>query len=561
MAVTEERAAMLRSKVPKLTKAFQWIKTVLVKSKAAIIILAVNAVISTVFAMLLALAILLPNAGDKVNHSGTVVLIVNALYALLAFSLLLYPLGGCLADVCCGRYRVLTVSLVLFWFGIVLTCVSIKLTAIPYKSPAFYAFWFVVIFLLFVVGFSGFQSNVVQFGLDQLQEASSEELSIFLHWFVWTDALGRLCIKTLVTYGVCSYPRTYPVIVYGPELTLIILTALMCLTYNKRQAWFYMERGAFNPYKMVFRVLKFVRRNKRPLQRSAFTYTGDETPSRIDYAKTKYGGPFTTEEVEDVKTFLRILGLLLCIGPIFTAEVGTDYLFTVFGIHVGNNYTELRCTESWLLLETGSLSNLVTVAVLPVYMAVLKPYRRKILHRLGVGIAVSVIGLISMLLIDAIGHKTSGTIQCMFTVTIDPPSPNLRLPTYLLLIPNVLSGVGLPVVSITVLEFISAQSPHRMKGLLVGIFYAIKGLYQLLGEITLVPFILPYRHTNGSSVSCGTGYYLVVTIIAVGGLLLYVLAASRYKYRQRGEQPYNQMHVEEYYEREVAAETNQESPS
>ena len=417
-----------------------------------------------------------------------------------------------------------------------------------------------MVFCLYLIGFSGFQSNVVQFGLDQLQEASSEELSIFLHWFVWTDAFGRLCIKVYASIAAChGIAKTG--LTFVPGGVLIILTALACLSYNKLE-WFNIEPAMCNPYKTVFRVLKFAKKHSYALQRSAFTYTGDENPSRIDYAKAKYGGPFTTEEVEDVKTFLRILGLLLCIGPIFTTEVAMSDYFVFFGLHTGRTFF-FTCTTQ---LKSGSVSPLITTLSLPIYMYFMRVFalhRRNaftLLQHLGLGISISACGMLSMLLLDAIGHYSSGTDQCMFTIHIDPPPSTLHLHTPLLLIPIVLNGIGPPLVYITVLEFILAQSPHSMKGFLVGVFYAIKGVFLILGNITIAPFILPYRHTNGSTVSCGTGYYLVVTIIAVGGLLLYVLAARRYKYWQRGEQPYNQMHVEEYYERVVAAETNQESP-
>ena len=50
-----------------------------------------------------------------------------------------------------------------------------------------------------------------------------------------------------------------------------------------------------------------------PEHRSAFTYWEEDIPRRIDLGKNKYGGPFTNEEVEDTKTFLRILPLLLCL--------------------------------------------------------------------------------------------------------------------------------------------------------------------------------------------------------------------------------------------------------
>ena len=66
-----------------------------------------------------------------------------------------------------------------------------------------------------------------------------------------------------------------------------------------------------NPIRQIYVILKFVCQNSQPLSRSAFTY--GEIPSRMDYAKQRYGGPYTTEEVEDVKTFGRILLVLLAL--------------------------------------------------------------------------------------------------------------------------------------------------------------------------------------------------------------------------------------------------------
>ena len=43
------------------------------------------------------------------------------------------------------------------------------------------------------------------------------------------------------------------------------------------------------------------------MHRSAFTYWEEDIPPHIDLGKSKYGGPFTTEEVEDTKAFLRII--------------------------------------------------------------------------------------------------------------------------------------------------------------------------------------------------------------------------------------------------------------
>ena len=57
-----------------------------------------------------------------------------------------------------------------------------------------------------------------------------------------------------------------------------------------------------NPIKHIAKVLNYARKHKYPERRSALTYWEDDYPSRIDLGKDKYGGPFTIEEVEDVKT-------------------------------------------------------------------------------------------------------------------------------------------------------------------------------------------------------------------------------------------------------------------
>ena len=67
-------------------------------------------------------------------------------------------------------------------------------------------------------------------------------------------------------------------------------------------------------------------KNKHPQFQSAFTYCEDELPSRIDFGKSKYGGPFTTEQVEDVKTFLRLL-VIISIASTLAGEVVVMHKF------------------------------------------------------------------------------------------------------------------------------------------------------------------------------------------------------------------------------------------
>ena len=84
------------------------------------------------------------------------------------------------------------------------------------------------------------------------------------------------------------------------------------------------EPAGNNPFATVYQVLKYSWKHKVPERRSAFTYWEEDIPRRIDLGKNKYGGPFTTEEVEDTKSFFSILLLLL----------------SLFGFHLsGNGFT------------------------------------------------------------------------------------------------------------------------------------------------------------------------------------------------------------------------------
>ena len=96
---------------------------------------------------------------------------------------------------------------------------------------------------------------------------------------------------------------------------------ILLIIIKWKRHWFYTEAGQENPYKAVFKILKFASKHKHPLQRSAFTYNDNYILSRLDFAKERYRGPFSTEQVENVKTFFRMLLVLLSMGPVFMLEV------------------------------------------------------------------------------------------------------------------------------------------------------------------------------------------------------------------------------------------------
>ena len=121
--------------------------------------------------------------------------------------------------------------------------------------------------------------------------------------------------------------------------------------------------------------------------------------------------------------------------------------------------------------------------------------------------------------------------------------------------PSILLGLGPLVIKTTALEFISAQSPHFMKGLIVGLFFAIIGLFELVGALALIPFSVMEVWNTASMIqnppvpNCGFGYFVFTLAIAFLGLILFVIVAKKYTYRARDDKPYNQSQVEEIFSR------------
>ena len=164
----------------------------------------------------------------------------------------------------------------------------------------------------------------------------------------------------------------------------------------------------------MINVLNFARKFKYPLQRSAFTYCDDERPSRIDFAELRYGGPFTTEhcQVEDVKTFLRMLKLLLCLGIIFIVEIPISFVaFNIFGAHIGYKADFIsRCTVWAILdLESSSLRYIMVIAHIYIYKVLYGRWTSMFI-RLSAGLLLYILGTVSIL---AIAHTRGPTLPML----------------------------------------------------------------------------------------------------------------------------------------------------
>ena len=332
--------------------SFKLSKYLCLSSKAAILIILWATVVGTAYTFIqdiVAISIL----GSRYALIEDVAILDLIPYVTLTLIMIFYPLSGFIADVRCGRFRTAMFSLALMLFSFMLlgTACTIAFYSVEsntrptlnhglqplYKQTVAIIILLSLVLALFITGLVGFQANYIQLGLDQLLEAPTEHLALFIHYATWVFTCSSVLDVPLLNILDCIPLRKnteLSLFLIVPGSLLSMLSILYAITCWKRHKWFLVEYGQNNPYKIVYRVLNFAMKHKYPLRRSAFNYTDDYIPSRIDFAKALYGGPFTTEQVENVKTLLRILIFLVVLGPLFILQLpASRYIFPLFSFH------------------------------------------------------------------------------------------------------------------------------------------------------------------------------------------------------------------------------------
>ena len=350
-----------------------------------------------------------------------------------------YPLLGHLADVYLTRYRALKCSLVILIGSTLYATVCASAEAIAFDIfdsrilEHLAATVLIPAFILLVVGIGLFEANAIQFGLDQLLEAPTSKLIAFIHWYYWSQSVGQLIISCITDIGgaVVDDKRKLQRLIVGliSVMSTMISSATLVL-YCVSKKHFYVQRAGLNPFKNIYKVLKYSWKHKVPEHRSAFTYWEEDIPRRIDLGKNKYGGPFTNEEVEDTKTFLRILPLLLCL----------------FGYHLaGDGYSapiqlqRTSCPSLPVLLlivyNPQHLPALVRVVGIPLYRLVIikvipKVKTVRMLTKMWVGLYLSLLQVAICIIVVVIvnydttnwihhSHAASDMQQCSYAATQD----------------------------------------------------------------------------------------------------------------------------------------------
>ena len=266
--------------------------------------------------------------------------------------------------------------------------------------------------------------------------------------------------------------------------------------------------------------------------------------------------------MEDVKVLYGIVRLLCTLGPVFFLTFSVISVSSIFRGHILKEYyyeyfvnpQTLGSHIQFILAEDNLLYYLELVILLPLHIIFVRPFISYYIPgtrtKMGMGMLVVIPMLVVSLGIDIIAHKQDGSFSCMLS-TNELESNHTHVSSamasfnYIITIQQTFSRLFEMIILISMYAFILAQSPHAMKGLIIGLSFAIRGIFRAFGPLLFLSFALYWKTT--SLPSCGTVYFFVNIVIGMVSLVVYIRQAKKYQYRLRDEPCHVRRYVEEYY--------------
>ena len=443
------------------------------------------------------------------------------LVILICLSYSSFPLFGLLADVWIGRYKAILIGTVLCFISWIV--IGIGLLAKIYFFIYAEMLWsfYTVAYIIHVCGYSSFYANIIQYNIDQLVGASADELSSVIYWHILSQPLVDLCYYLLQCLFYSS-EHFFMIIFIASGVSVSLVLVSHSFFKHKLENISLIK----NPIKLIVRVLCYARKHKYPENRSALTYWEEEAPSRLDLGKDKYGGPFTEEEVEDVKTVFRMLPLFI---GFFAINFSDDSYSSVFD----SSFTLPTC-----LAVTDSMYSLCSVILMLFYLFFIRvcfyKYIPSMLTRMSVGIFLAFIVTVSKVIL----------------FVIERSHPDINNFGRKLFIPQTIQGLSFMLFYPVSLEFTVAQSPVHMRGVMVGLWYATAwGLSYLNSIIAKFPF-----YCESQYICTSFYYYITKSVLVLIILIVFVILAKRYKYRVRENEVNIVQIVDDHYQRYMEQE-------
>ena len=398
----------------------------------------------------------------------------------------------------------------------------------------------IIYFIILNLGSAPVVTNLFQLAVEQIPDASSSQLASLASWFLFSCVCGSLSSMVFDAVFQCyltSHSESNQNYLSYYTLVNGVIIAFVLSSFALMKHKLVDNSPTSNTIKHIYQVVKYAIKHRRPVQRSAMTYWEEEIPRGMDLAKRKYGGPFTSEQVEDVKTFFR-LSILYLIGffyliSFYASVFSLEYL----GIEMAaknNAFVFVDFCTTFVMYGVFGRSFLWILISIIVYEVIIKPLlgykisdvRRKL--KFGIFLSFIIFSVIATM-VGIIRYSTVNRVNSFWLEV------GLSVPI----------GIASAIISVAGLEFIIAQTPYPMRNFFINVGYNINFF-----AVTFSRFLFLLIHKKCRSRNCPIIYSLMSLSLNFVAMLLFMIAITRYRMRSRGhEDEHQQRWIEEVYDR------------
>lgn len=524
-----------------------------VKNKGALLIIAWNYFVFSLYFLL--------KEGYKEKQWNDPFHVTDTGIALCCLAVLL-PIGGWLADTRIGRYKMIRCSMWIMWIGIVLTTVAeLLLSSVgTVQNDSINNGIYLLMCSIMVIGLSGFMSNIIHLGIDQLIDASATEITSFITWYVMTLFASNITVH-FVTDCVVTASTFYIKTLF----VAVCLSLALCLDFMFQHV-LVKEQVTVKSIRVIIGVIAYTIRN-RHLRHNQIAVASDNgaVPSRFNIAKHMHGGPYTSQQVDNVRRFLSVLAVIGLFAVVLGASEPMMYANEKLEHHlkVWQDMPKLPDAAKvcyWNLAIRYS-SVFFAVATVLLYEFVIHPLfyrclpRFRIMTTYWLGTALFLLWVLSLLTIEIVvyhqhllretvssNHTISQLVRCTF---VDKPDVHFSHTWWY--IPSFLRGLSNFILLSSALQFIWAQTPSNMKGLVLGLAFMFLGFSTFVHYGISSPFI--GDRVFGFKVSgqrgpliCEIWYFLLEAVVFFVVLIMIGVLVRKYG----GRKQRNAVHVDSY---------------
>ncbi|KAH9324446.1 hypothetical protein KI387_004624 [Taxus chinensis] len=498
--------------------------------------------------------------------------------------------GGFIADAYCGRYWMVLISSIIYLLGLILLTLSVSLPGLrpppcekgnvkcPVEAtPLQIGIFFLALYLI-SFGTGGHKPSLQAFGADQFDEQDENERvkkASFFNWWFFGVSSGILIAVTLVVYiqDNVSWGLGFgiPTLVMGIAICLFlygtpfyrhkvpsgspiasIAKVFVVAIRNKNKSLPSDEKSLFEvldveSMKHGQRLLSHTN-NFKFLDKAAIIDPAHEIGTSTERNQARRVAACTVTQVEEAKLILKMLPIWVsCLMFGVTIAQATTF-FVKQGKTMDRKFPNTHIEIPPASLFAFSVLSMLTFVA--IYDSCFVPIARHItgnkrgitiLQRIGVGLFISIIGMVTAALIE-----TKRLNVAKNHGLLDKPKATVPISAFWLVPQFVLNGTADVFTIVGLQEYFYDQAPDNMRSLGIAFYLSVVGASSFLSSfiITISDRISSRGGRKGWFANNLNGchldyFYWLLAVLSALNMVFYGCMAHRYTYKK-----VKQMHSE-----------------